>query len=624
MIPAGFWLTRVRVSGPNVPDAEVSFGRGLNVISGPSNTGKTYIAQCINFALGSSSSPKDIPEAVPYDTVSVSITDLTQARHFLLERSLRGGEVRLIENGLPNENPGVRVLGAKHQEGRDDTLSHFLLTLSDLAGRRVCRNKKGTTRDLSFRDIAHLILVGEEEVIRERSPALSGQFVNDTVEKSVFRLLLTGIDDSSVVQREDQRVASTQRETRTEVLTELRAKVESQLEELTIEGTTRGLIEEQVERLDALFNQASDLLAAEKETVTAIEERRRDALQSLRQAQSRLDVLVELQRRFSLLREQYSSDLRRLEAISEAGIRLDQMKEERCPLCGALPENHDRTHGNPGASPDAVARACRAEADKTRASLRDLQSTLQDNSAEIEVLEAQRARWKTELETVGTEVQSRMQPRLQEALQRLRDSQVERDRYRRVLDLHDQIRQIDELLSTSGHDSSPKDSGSVTSSISASAAEDFSKEVEFLLRDWSFPELDRVTFNETTYDLVISGRPRSSHGKGVRAVTHAAFTLGLLRYCANQEKPHPGLVLIDSPLVVYRQPDAADHELASVSNLKDAFYRSSARHFENVQVLILENEDPPEDLGDRATVIRFTGTSAGRKGFIPAKKSRKI
>ena len=42
----------------------VRFNRGLNVVVGASNTGKTYIAQCVDFMLGGSRSPKEIPEVV--------------------------------------------------------------------------------------------------------------------------------------------------------------------------------------------------------------------------------------------------------------------------------------------------------------------------------------------------------------------------------------------------------------------------------------------------------------------------------------------------------------------------------------------------------------------------------
>jgi hypothetical protein len=48
---------------------------------------------------------------------------------------------------------------------------------------------------------------------------------------------------------------------------------------------------------------------------------------------------------------------------------------------------------------------------------------------------------------------------------------------------------------------------------------------------------------------------RSAHGKGVRAILHAAFTIGLAQYCFDRDIAHPGFVVLDSPLVTYRPPD---------------------------------------------------------------------
>ena len=151
--------------------------------------------------------------------------------------------------------------------------------------------------------------------------------------------------------------------------------------------------------------------------------------------------------------------------------------------------------------------------------------------------------------------------------------------------------------------------------VRSDEAEEFSKEVESLLSEWHFPNLDRVTFSDCDQDVVISGRSRASHGKGVRAIAHAAFNLGLLSYTIKHAMPHPGLVLIDSPLVVYREPDTDEGGFSR--DVKDAFYSSITTEFRDSQVIIFENEDPPASLESSSNVIRFTGANHGRQGFIP-------
>jgi hypothetical protein len=153
--------------------------------------------------------------------------------------------------------------------------------------------------------------------------------------------------------------------------------------------------------------------------------------------------------------------------------------------------------------------------------------------------------------------------------------------------------------------------------VSTAQADPFSREVEGLLKAWYFPDLDRVSFSENDQDVVISGRARKSHGKGVRAIIRAAFNLALLRLCIEDERPFPNFVLIDSPLLVYEEPDAG--EASFPQDIKKHFWESLKASFTDAQVIIIENSDQIPDDGtlSEANVMRFTGNDQGRRGFIP-------
>ena len=603
------YLTHLTLKGLRVPDAEVRFQRGLNVIVGVSNTGKTFIAQCVDFMFGASSTPKEIPEAASYDTVRLGLCSGGADDELVLERSLRGGDFILRASGTEE-----RKLGAKHQADNEETVSQFLLNLSGLAGRKVRTHQYGKTRPLSFRDIARLVLVDETSVIAERSPIFSGQHNSRTAESSVFRFFLTGIDDSSVIAKEDPRVAKGRREGGSEVVETLLEKARAQVTGLDVDGGETEL-RAQLTRLDASLEEASLVLAAEQESAAALESARREAWERLRKADSRLSVLAELQKRFELLRKQYASDLHRLESISEAGFRLGQMKEERCPVCGALAEHHDLQHRSSYASPEAIAISCNAEVKKIRTLLEDLQGTLSANLNEVEHLERERYAKRGALEMASTQLVESLQPRVQAALQKFRDSQAQRDKVRREVELLERVGELERLLGEIAEAPKRERADGPPTAVGADEAEDFCREVEGLLRSWHFPDLGRVTFSEEDQDVVISGQRRASHGKGVRAIIHAAFNLALLKYCQGNSKPHPGLVLIDSPLIVYRQPDAGEDNFTH--DVKDWFYRVLAKEFKAAQVIIFENDGPSPDLSSSVNIIQFTGTSHGRRGFIP-------
>ena len=609
MAITGFQIRRLTLVGRGVPNAEMQFREGLNVVSGPSDTGKTFIVQCIDYMLGGKDVPESIPEAAQYETVRLSLNVSVDDDEVVLERSIRGGDFKLVSAGKADQQ-----LSAKHSAAAQDSVSKYLLGLAGLAEKKVRTNKQGKTRDVSFRDLARLVLVDEETVISKTSPILTGQYTTGTAESAVFRLLLTGVDDSSLISSEDPKVAKGRQAGKIEMLDLLLNRTKGRMAEMQLPGDVQAW-QGQLAEIETLFEAAQKELAVEQQSAAQLEGKRRAELNALRQLESRSGVLRELQRRFALLEQQYLSDLRRLESIAEAGTRLGQMSEERCPVCGAAAEHQEHDHQKASAAPEDVAQSCLAEAAKIRLLISDLHLTRSDNDHEIAKLEGLTLEAKERIHTVATQLSEMLKPRVELALQRLRESQTRRDTYRRALELHGRVNELQGLLGELGLAASGKGAELESARVRSDEAEAFSQEVESLLRAWHFPGLDRVTFSESDQDIVISGRTRASHGKGVRAIAHAAFNLALLNFCVKAEKPHPGFALIDSPLVVYREPDTDEGGFSH--DVKDAFYRSIAEDFRASQVIIFENEDPPSDLGVDANIIRFTGASHGRQGFIP-------
>ena len=97
--------------------------------------------------------------------------------------------------------------------------------------------------------------------------------------------------------------------------------------------------------------------------------------------------------------------------------------------------------------------------------------------------------------------------------------------------------------------------------------------------------------------------------------TCSAFVVGLLRYCRLKKLPHPFVVLLDSPLVAYREPDSTmekvEDQQLRMAGVKEAFYRSLASDVANGQVIVFENEAPPENMGGTYNRV-FSKSSAGR------------
>lgn len=607
----GFALRRLAMVGPGKAPAEVTFTRGLNVIAGPSDTGKSFVAQCLDYALGGGDPPKEIPEAEGYSSVVLEIEGNSDHRVYSLERSLRGGDVLCKTDGQPE-----RVLSAKHQGGKEDTVSQFLLDLSGLGTKKVRTNEHGKTRPLSFRDIARLVIIDEETVIKEDSPVLSGQVIHKTVESGVFRLLLTGTDDSSIIAKEDPKLAKGRQAGKVELLEGLLKATRERLAEL---GEVSTLAEERdrLTRVEASIQTALVERTAAQASVAPLQARRSTAWTALKAVESKLAVLSELQTRFDLLQQQYESDLRRLEAIAEAGVRLDQLKEERCPMCGALSEHQHHDHREERPAPADVSLACKAEAAKTFKLLQDLQTTRAATAAEVEQLQGARDARQGELEAFSSELRGLMEQHVDVTSKKLDDLRARAETCRKAIEHLERIQELEELLEEANKPKKKQKTDVAGAAVSTAQADPFSREVEALLKAWHFPDLDRVSFSENDQDVVISGRARKSHGKGVRAVTRAAFNLALLRLCIDDERPFPNFVLIDSPLLVYEEPDAGESTFPQ--DIKKHFWESVKTSFTDAQVIIIENSHqlPGDGTLDGVKVELFTGNDQGRRGFIP-------
>ena len=186
-------LRFLHVSGPSAAPANVDFVPGLNVINGPSNTGKSHILRLIDYVLGAQSPPEPIAEQALYDLVHVGVA-MDDGSEKTLVRALQGGEVKIID-GLVKARPEPKqgtAVSARH--GAKTSLSKTLLEQLGASGARIQTRAAGDTRDLSYRDLEKYAMITETKIQDTVSPVLTGQYVTKTPETAIFKYVLTGVD----------------------------------------------------------------------------------------------------------------------------------------------------------------------------------------------------------------------------------------------------------------------------------------------------------------------------------------------------------------------------------------------------------------------------------------------
>jgi hypothetical protein len=608
---AGFTIAEVRFRGENVEDAVIRFAQGLSVVAGPSNTGKSLLRSALNFVFGSSEPMKTVDESVVYGSILVEVRTTT-GETMTFERAWQGGDVKQYAVAAQDVTVATRsrLLSSRHSAENETNISAVLLSLAGLTGRKILRSKtRGDVRNLSFRDLVEYVLISEERIITELSPIHSGNPIDKTAESSIFRVLLTGKDDKDVIvspTRKDEKARFAGQE---EALERFRADLTGRLPQ---DDRTEEDLERAVGAIDARIAEQSRLLQSYRTDTTDLEHQRRELELNFRRAQTRLSQVDANLQRFNLLNQQYDSDLKRLHSTVEAGGLFADYQEGPCPVCGADSQHH-KLHALTQQQLDEFIEACRAEAEKIRIRQLDLAQTNIQLATERRELNFQVA----EIETSRAETSQALKAILEPSIANINGDLTilvdQRAELGRAIGIFQELHRLDELeRQLERAPLSQRNKEKAFSTLPSNTYVDFARTVEELLRSWAYPELDRVVFDTTTEDIVISGKARKDNGKGYRAITYAAFMIGVLLETGRKSLPHPGFVVLDSPLVTYREPEEHIGE-----GVKIAFYRSLASII-GAQVIVLENEEPPKELMGTIAYTGFTkNRSVGRYGLFP-------
>lgn len=608
-------LTHLTFIGSHVAPASVEFGPRLTLVRGPSDTGKSFIVDALDFMMGGSAL-KEIPEREGYSTVLLGL-ELATGEQVTLARSVSGSGFRLFLSDL-REGPlpvADETLAAKHSATNESNISRYLLKHVELDGKRVRKNKRGETVSLSFRNLAHLCLVDETQMQSETPPALTGQYVNKTKEISVLKLVLQSEDDSTITAMPSAQETSRLNGAKVEVIDRLISDVEAKLSDIAEEQQLR----DQLARINNAINRQNAEMSDVWTKRAEVSDELLRAQQSLSDARSKLTDVVALQGRFGLLRAQYESDVARLSTIKEAGNLLGYFTAGVCPFCGADPENQHYNLKCDGDS-TAFAESVDAEIHKTESLHVDLLLTIDElgkREAKVRANSQATRGHIAELDQALRSIESDLAPQ-QNDLRELvaTQSSIEKSLalYGQIADLQQMKAQIDDETQAEG--------AAIAEGLSLGALREFSSELAERLDGWGYPDAESVRYDRAAQDIQSGDQFRSAHGKGVRAILHAAFTLGLAQYCFDRDIAHPGFVVLDSPLVTYRAPGNPDEEpddAALPSGIVAAFYKDVQSRFDG-QVIIMENLDPEEPLDDDTLDVVFTKLHGqGRYGFFPPK-----
>lgn len=614
-----FYIEKLIVTGQGVKEASLKFSKGANLIVGSSDTGKSYIYQCIDYLLGAGTCPKDIPESSGYTEAYLQIRT-NENRVYTIFRSLKSASKAKVSETI-YEKYSVsekKELGEKNGTFDGENISEFLLNLMGVKDVSIKLSAANKTRKISYRDIARLTLIDESRIITEGSPVYTSMlnFTSLTGERSAFRYLLTGNYDNELVEKEEKKVFESRIKGKIEfidalVLTKNR----------TIEDLQNSLSDLTSEEINLRVAKLLERLESSTKRIEVLTSKREDNFNELQKLKSSNLQNNELLKRFHLLHDHYKNDLNRLNFILEGEFLFKQLITKDCPVCGThMDEEHLKCLAN-NKENKAIGESVKIEGQKIELKLKDLASTIAAAEFEKQKNDDLIFKLQSELESVNKELNGELIPLQQnfqtQISQLINFNKIEQD----ILTAKNDVTKLyldKESLNTELKSKPKYEDAKVDLGYSILKA--FASQTEKYLKAWKFPGLTTVEFNSdnNTFDLIISARGRNSHGKGVRALSYSAFTFGLLDFCLENSKPHSGFIVLDSPLTTYHNTQKREKDDEIAPDMQELFFKDLAKVKDDRQIIILDNKVPPSDVISKINYIQFSNEANSiRKGFFP-------
>ncbi len=603
--------------GPRKASASIEFGSGLNVIYGPSNSGKSSILEAIDFMMARGSSAlKELPEHDGYDQILLGL-EFSSSETFTLSRSIAGGDFQCF-TGLHLEFPKTAeftVLKAGKPTKTLASLTDFILKKISMVDVQLRKNIRNQKQRLSLRTLSQLFLIDESNIQKEGSPYTTGQYIQTTFERSRLKYFLTAVDDDSLIVGEAPNIKLS-RSARISLLNELIAEQELIIEQKELNNTSSDELTEQIKSLDQTVKTLEVNLKNDETQYGEILTKRNNIRVRLATKIRRSEEITDMLIRFSLLDKQYESDLQRLVASIEAGSLLRELPDEPCPLCGAPAHDHKTADTKYAEISDVVtsATAEKGKIERLQEELNDVVNDLHSEKASIiENIPSLRSNLKTiskDFATISPAIGG-----IRSDVVALVEARTKAGYNIELLNRRAQL-QLKKVQIELEAPSKPNDN-SLSSGVSKNSAHELSQQVKNLLDSWGLTKNAAIHFDPESDDFVIDGKPRQSNGKGYRAITHAAATLGLSALANKMALPSLGYTILDSPLLAYEKPENESDDLSG-TDINVKFFESLA-NWSSHQIIILENKKSiPPSFEEGEQITHFTkNDESGRYGFFP-------
>lgn len=605
----------IQFTGDSVDAIEVDFNTRIKVINGASNTGKSFLVDSIDYMFGKESIDK-IEQSKPYSEISLQLS--INSEPFTLFRGFPSSELRLFQGHIKKTIKELHLSDYKvgSLKNGEESLNCFFLKRWDLQNVKLAKNLSAEKVKLTIRLLSVIICSYEERIIDKHSP-IEANDRDKTINRNLFNYLLTGKDYSSFEELTKREIFDGQKVGRTNLLIELIDKLKDDVEYNNDSIMDLKNYQEKLE--NAISNNNSKLKVAQSK-ISELLIRKVEISAEYSEKAERLNNIRTNLANFSQLIRIYKSDIHRLESQEEAAFLLSVNHNGYCGTCGNKSDNicSDLV------DIDKLKSASLAEIRKIKIKESELLLTINSVTKQGKNISISMDDLAKELKSLEEDISLRTSSlQIDDSHNSLLIKQ--HASYQKNIISLEMIEDFQLRLQRSETEKPPKKYKSPDFHPSDDIMTDFCRIYSDVLTEIKYPGNKIVTFDaKVKYDVLIDGNPRHLNGKGVRAVLHSVFKIATLLYCNKNNLFHPKLVILDSPLVTYRDPTESKHgELSedekklTGTKLSYYFLKYLDKISDIAQFIIIENIDIPEIYSKNISVETFHGKNfPGRRGLF--------
>ena len=601
-----FYIDKLTVSGGGHKTTVIDFKPGLNFILGPSNTGKSLVMDCLDYAFGftprKNHPSKIVDNNYGYERIALHL--VTANGTVILERTI--GDTKITVSGTdPTVDHGTYSVGHKAKKNINAVYLH-LLGIDEVHSVRSAE-QGSKTQDLTWRSMLHLFFIRQADVARESSALLAPGSVGHTASAAVLLYLLTGQDANNLIADEDPKISEAKKKAligyiqeKVDELTRRRETLEETLSSSNITNPRSSV--EQVKKEIAKLQAQVDTAARESQQL----------MTQIYEWNGKLSESRTVGHNFVVLRQQYQSDIRRIGFIVDGASTVSPIRKRvKCPICGEETERVQNT---------SFINASAAELEKIKRNLSEL------SDAQHSLEHQQKAIITTirTLEEKKNDIDAMISEQLQPKLSKFEEELEQHLSLVRLTSELEVVRQNEtqfrnELFNKETEETSETSKHNIFEDFDYDIIHGFEEKLRGILQASKIGGASSARLNMENFDIEIGGFKKSvSMGGGFCGILNTITTLAMSGYLIDLNRNAPGFYAVDSSLT---QLSEAEHKEQS-DTIKQNFIEYLIANAHERQVIIVEQTKrmpfvPDENAEAGIHVIRFSrNKNEGRYGFL--------